>query len=666
MMNKTCPICFIDLDETNEIVMICCDQSVCKTCMRQYILINSTISCVLCNSNEIDSMIIEENILTKKELYSIMRISSRGHNRLINMFINKYRSAVKLIRNRLVPFMIRVMGNRKNFELVLKEFDSLPMKYVKDSFDWSYFKNRGTSYVTSLLATTCYIIGKGESIFIGDEGFVQEIIKICYEEYIIKGKARNILRKFVSGRDMKRVLRDIKKFFRSDYIVITNNFTHLYPLKYCLSLLLDHENIFYNVDFHDDPMRNIIDIINRSSSEIDKDDPDKTETKFKQLFLCTKCHDTELEYRHPATFCKKCDKDMCGYCGEFSHPEKPCDRKNMERLSQELFVLCPRCAVRISKITGCDDMFCVQCHAKFDYKTGEFRNDLYFHNVHYTEYLQSRMRRTSFDGFKRWKRDFYFSVDDIQKNCIPIERSEYQNIDIMFSEFGHNVYHVMREIKISQLPSQHLKNLYCVVFCEIYVSFETLRHNIQQRNDIALEIRNPDDILGVINSSFTINRDDNEDDNRDVSCIKSDFGHIIVTNHRDFRDLQEKIFKSVVTYSKKPFISLTKRYNISKNMQNFNVLLRNLSRSITLRNRFQIFLILTLYEQLHKLYESQQNGINDHDDLIKIFERDIKDLHDAFIKQYNKIMPPHIRKLLDIADMGRYEKFMEKYINKLK
>ncbi len=657
-----------DFDDCNKKIFtkICCNQYVCQVCMRQYILINKTISCVLCNSNEIDSMIIEENILTKKELYDIMKISSRGHNRLINMFINKYRSVAKLIRNRIVPFMIRVMGNRKNFELVLKEFDSLPMKYVKDSFDWSYFKTRGTSYVTSLLATTCYIIGKNESIFIGDEGFVQEIIKICYEEYIIKGKARNILRKFVSGRDMKQVLRAIKKFFSSDYIITTNNFMHLYPLRYCLVLLLDHENIFYNIDFHDDPMRNIIDIIDRSSSEIDKDDPDKTESKFKQLFLCTKCHETELEYSRSVAFCKKCDKDMCCYCGEFSHPEEPCDRKNMERISRELFVLCPRCAVRISKITGCDDMFCVQCHAKFDYKTGEFRNDLYFHNVHYTEYLQSRMRRTSFDGFKRWRRDFYFSVDDIQKNCIPIERSEYQNIDIMFSEFQRNIYDIMKEIKISQLPSQYLKNLYGIVFCEIYVSFDTLRHELQQRNDIGLEIGNPNNILGIINSLSTIDRADNEDDNREVSCIKSDFGHIIVTNHHDFRDLKEKIFRSVVTYSKKPFISLTKRYNISKNIQNFNILLGNLSRSITLRNRFQIFLILKLYEQLYKLYESQQNGINDHYELIKIFERDIKDLYDAYIKQYNKIMPPHIRKLLDIADMGSYEKLVGKYITKIK
>lgn len=656
-----------DFDDHNKKIFtkICCNQYVCRECVRQYILINNTISCVLCNSNEIDSMIIEENILTKKELHDVMKISSLGYNRLINIFINKYRSVAKLIRNRIVPFMIRVIGNRNNFELVLKEFDSLPMKYVKDSFDWSYFKDRGMSYITSLLATTCYIIGKNESIFVGDEGFVQEIIKICYEEYIVKNKARDILREVVSGRYyMKQALSHIKKFFSSNYIFVTNNFMPLYPLKYCIMLLVDHENIFYNID-HNDHMRNIIDIINESSRGIDKDDTDMMENRFKQLFLCTKCHDTELEYNQSVAFCKKCDKDICGYCGEFSHPEEPCDKKNMERLSQEIFVSCPTCAVKISKITGCDDMFCVQCHAKFDYKTGESRDDPYFHNIHYTEYLQSQMRRTSFDSFKRWRRNFYFSVDDIQKNYIPIERSEYQYIDIMFSEFERHIYDIMKGIKISQLPSRHLKNLYGIVFCEIYVSFDVLRHSLQQRNDIALEVRNTDNILRIINPSSAIDYVDNED-RGDISCIKSDFGRIIATNHDDFRYLKEKIFRSVITDGKKPFISLTKRYNISKNIQNFNILIGNLSKIITLRNRFQIFLILKLYKQLRKLYKLRQNGIDNHDDLVKIFERDIKDLYYAYIKQYNKTMPPHIRKLLDIADMGSYEKLIGTYINRIK
>src|SRR5690606_28238920 len=90
IMNKTCPICVHDLNENNQIVTkICCNQSVCKTCMRHYILINNTISCVLCQSNDIDSLIKEEKILTKEELGSIMKTYVLGYNHSIDQLLEK-------------------------------------------------------------------------------------------------------------------------------------------------------------------------------------------------------------------------------------------------------------------------------------------------------------------------------------------------------------------------------------------------------------------------------------------------------------------------------------------------------------------------------------------------------------------------------------------------
>jgi len=48
---------------------------------------------------------------------------------------------------------------------------------------------------------------------------------------------------------------------------------------------------------------------------------------------------------------------------------------------------CPSCGVRIYKIEGCDQMWCVECHTPFSYKTGDIVKGV-VHNPHYYEYIR--------------------------------------------------------------------------------------------------------------------------------------------------------------------------------------------------------------------------------------------------------------------------------------
>jgi dolichol-phosphate mannosyltransferase len=50
---------------------------------------------------------------------------------------------------------------------------------------------------------------------------------------------------------------------------------------------------------------------------------------------------------------------------------------------------CPKCGERISKIDGCDQMWCIDCHTAFSWATGQLVNGV-VHNPHYYEFLRQQ------------------------------------------------------------------------------------------------------------------------------------------------------------------------------------------------------------------------------------------------------------------------------------
>jgi len=50
---------------------------------------------------------------------------------------------------------------------------------------------------------------------------------------------------------------------------------------------------------------------------------------------------------------------------------------------------CPKCGERISKIDGCDQMWCVDCHTAFSWTTGQLVTGV-VHNPHYYEFLRKQ------------------------------------------------------------------------------------------------------------------------------------------------------------------------------------------------------------------------------------------------------------------------------------
>lgn len=92
----------------------------------------------------------------------------------------------------------------------------------------------------------------------------------------------------------------------------------------------------------------------------------------------------------------------CGLCETFSCPEcheligfdkiveQTCDPDTLAtaKLLDSDTKSCPKCAVGIFKIEGCDQMFCTECHTAFSWKTGKLMLGQ-IHNPHFFEFQRA-------------------------------------------------------------------------------------------------------------------------------------------------------------------------------------------------------------------------------------------------------------------------------------
>jgi hypothetical protein len=92
--------------------------------------------------------------------------------------------------------------------------------------------------------------------------------------------------------------------------------------------------------------------------------------------------------------CGTCEKNFCADC----HVEKKgrsddthvCNEeaKATAQMIKKETKPCPKCGIRISKIDGCDQMWCTGCHTTFSWHTGQAIVNARVHNPHYYEYLR--------------------------------------------------------------------------------------------------------------------------------------------------------------------------------------------------------------------------------------------------------------------------------------
>ena len=91
--------------------------------------------------------------------------------------------------------------------------------------------------------------------------------------------------------------------------------------------------------------------------------------------------------------CAVCSKYTCKDCLELvgDHKDDPhnCNEDSIKsaQMIKKDSRPCPKCAVPIFKINGCDQMWCTQCHVTFSWNTGKISVGGNVHNPHYFQFL---------------------------------------------------------------------------------------------------------------------------------------------------------------------------------------------------------------------------------------------------------------------------------------
>lgn len=109
-----------------------------------------------------------------------------------------------------------------------------------------------------------------------------------------------------------------------------------------------------------------------------------------------KCPDEDCRgFLSSAYKCGTCANWFCSDClvkkGEEKDAPHTCDEKLKETVALIIKESkpCPKCGQRISKVDGCSQMWCIDCHTAFDWTTGKIVNGV-VHNPHYYEFLRKQ------------------------------------------------------------------------------------------------------------------------------------------------------------------------------------------------------------------------------------------------------------------------------------
>ena len=202
-------------------------------------------------------------------------------------------------------------------------------------------------------------------------------------------------------------------------------------------------------------LRNKIYILDVGGSISDEKDEEKKET-----YICPCPKNDCRGFLSSRYKCGICNIQACSECREIKLDNHICDSNIVESVKEikKTTRNCPNCKSLIFKISGCDQMYCTQCHIAFCWKTGKIERGM-IHNPHYFEYLRTNggMPRNPNEERCGGLPTMFFLNDVVFRlalnpNIIRFGTT-YKDLTSLITSIYRQVRHI-REVEIRALPTQ--------------------------------------------------------------------------------------------------------------------------------------------------------------------------------------------------------------------
>jgi hypothetical protein len=226
-----------------------------------------------------------------------------------------------------------------------------------------------------------YILGKDENnVERFNKEYVWGILKEHKENILLDSMWKSISGRFPTLQKRAKLEKEIEEYEEDRLRVIKH-------LNSCVTYLV--------IKIYKDQLTEINLQLSKKQKELEKEikklenfTDDNTTT---MVGKCEKCNG----YINNKWICELCGINYCEEChmvkinGEHKCKEEDIESvKTLEKLKKKGETKeCPGCKCLISKIQGCNQMWCINCHCFFDWSTGKIINTRFLHNPHYIEWL---------------------------------------------------------------------------------------------------------------------------------------------------------------------------------------------------------------------------------------------------------------------------------------
>jgi hypothetical protein len=114
----------------------------------------------------------------------------------------------------------------------------------------------------------------------------------------------------------------------------------------------------------------------------------RTQVTTQELYFTRQCPSEECKgFLNENWFCGLCSRRYCKDCNDVLGDAHTCDPETAQtiKLLNKDSKSCPKCGTVIHKSSGCMQMWCVNCHTAFNWRTGEIETGR-VHNPHFIEF----------------------------------------------------------------------------------------------------------------------------------------------------------------------------------------------------------------------------------------------------------------------------------------